>query len=103
MLFIFILILVPAPAFAGSCQDVGGTVKCTDDIGHNPTLESLDKSLSRPGPMMPPPSYPDALKSYPSDLKSLYQGREGGRSRTTIEQKEEKHSLEGPSPKGRGR
>ena len=53
--------------------------------------------------MTPPASYPDALKSYPSDLKPLDPGREGGRSRTTIEQKDDKGSLEGPSPKGRGR
>lgn len=103
MLLILILMLVSGPVFAGSCQDVGGSVKCTDDVGHNRTLESLDQSLSRPGPMTPSASYPDALKSYPSDLKPLDPGREGGRSRTTIEQKDDKGSLEGPSPKGRGR
>ena len=102
MLLMLVLILLPGSALAGSCQDLGGTVKCTDDSGHHPTLESLDKSLGRPGPMMSPSSYPEALKSYPSDVKPLDQTREGGRSRTTIEQKEEKHSLEGPSPKGRG-
>lgn len=38
MLLMVILILLPVTAFAGSCQGVGGTVKCTDETGHNPTL-----------------------------------------------------------------
>lgn len=103
MLLILFLILLPVPAFAGSCQDVGDTVQCTDDVGRDPALQSLDKSLGRPGPLTLPSSYPDALKGYPSDMKPLDQGREGNRPSTEPNEDSQKTTLQGPSPKGRGR
>ncbi|ULA69858.1 MAG: exported protein of unknown function [Nitrospira sp.] len=101
MLLILFLIFLAAPSFAGSCQDVGGTVQCTDDVGRDPMLQSLDKSLGRPGPLSLPSSYPDALKSYPSDMKRLDQGRESNRPSTESNDDSQKTSLQGPNPKGR--
>ena len=102
MLLILFLILLAAPSSAGTCQDVGGTVQCTDDVGRNPTLQSLDKSLGRPSPLSLPSSYPDALKTYPSDMKRLDQGRESNRP-TTKSNDNSQQTSQGPNPKGRGR
>jgi hypothetical protein len=55
---------------SGSCQDVGGMVKCSDDVGRDSTLQSIDKAMGGPGSYSPPTSYPEALKSYPSDIKA---------------------------------
>lgn len=99
-LMVFIL-LWACPGFAGICQDVGGTVRCTDDVGRDPTLQSLDKALGSPGPVTIPSSYPEALKTYPSDIKPQDQGRAGKRSSSQSDDDSQKTSLQGPSPKGR--
>ena len=46
---------------------------------------------------------PGQFRRTGGERQPLDPGREGGRSRTTIEQKDEKGILEGPEPKGRGR
>ena len=50
-------------------------VLCTDDVGQDKTLRSFDKALGNPTPYSPPTLYPDALKSYPSDIKSREERR----------------------------
>jgi hypothetical protein len=103
MLLILFLILLTVPSFAGSCPDVAGTVQCTDDMGRDLTPRLLDNSLGRPGPLSLPSSYPDALNGYPSDMKPLDQGREGNRPSTEPNDESQKTTLQGSTPKGRGR
>ncbi len=98
-----LMLLWVCPSFAGTCQDVGGTVRCTEDVGRDPTLLSLDKALGSPGPVTTPSSYPEALKTYPSDLKPQDQGREGKGPSFRSDEDSQKTSLQGPSPKGRMR
>ena len=40
--------LFVSPAYAGMCGDSDGAVKCTDDVGRNSTLQTLDKALISP-------------------------------------------------------
>lgn len=78
MSFILAMVLWASPLFAGSCQDVGGTVRCTDETGRDASLQSLDKALGSPGAYTPPQNSPDALKSYPSDVKPQDGSRHAG-------------------------
>jgi hypothetical protein len=83
-------------AVAGSCQDVGGMVKCTDDVGRNATLQSLDKAMGTSAPYSPPSSYPEALKSYPSDIKSTDGWGKETRSDIYTDDRTPKATLERP-------
>jgi hypothetical protein len=67
---VFMVLASQSPGMSGSCYEVGGMVRCTEDVGRNPTLQSIDKAMGTPAPYIPPTSYPEALKSYPSDIKS---------------------------------
>lgn len=98
-----LILLWACPGFAGTCQDVGGAVRCTDDVGRDPTLQSLDKAFGSPGPLTTPSVYPETLNTYPSAIKPQDQGREGKRPSSQPNDDSQKTSLQGPSPKGRVR
>lgn len=103
MWWMVLTLLWACPSFAGTCQDVGGVVRCTDDVGRDPTLQSLDKALGNLGPVTTPSAYPEALKAYPSDLKPQDQERAGKGASSQSDEDSQKTSLQGPSPKGRVR
>ncbi len=67
----FIVLTMTSAVISGSCQDVGGMVRCTDDVGRDATLQSLDRAMGTQAPYSPPASYPEALKSHPSDKNLL--------------------------------
>ena len=99
-MWLMVLILPWAcPGFAGTCQDVDGTVQCTDDAGRDPTLQSLDKAFGNLGPLTTPSSYPEALKTYSTDIKTRDQGREGERPSSDPDEDVRRTTLQGPSPK----
>ena len=103
MWWMVLVVLWACPGFAGTCQDVGGAVRCTDDVGRDPTLQSLDKALGNLGPVTTPSAYPEALKTYPGDIKPQDQGREEKRPSSQSDEDSQKTTLAGPSPKGRVR
>ena len=103
MWVLMIVLLWGWPAFAGTCQDVGGTVRCTDDVGHNSTLQSLDQALGTQSPVTIPSSYPNELRSYPSEMKSQDKEREGKQFQSLPDDDSQKTTLQGQNPKGRAR
>ena len=92
---LFFLASVSA-GLSGSCYEIGGMVRCSDDVGRESTLQSIDKAMGGSGSYSPPPSYPDALKSYPSEIKS-FDGREKEkRSDIYTDDRDPKTTLETP-------
>jgi hypothetical protein len=90
-----LMILVSlSPGMSGSCYEVGGTVRCSEDVGRNSTLQSIDKAMGTPTPYSPPASYPEALKSYPSDIKSSDGGGKQTRSDVYTDDRTPKTTLE---------
>jgi hypothetical protein len=92
----FVILTTTSPAISGSCQETGGMVRCTDDVGRDATLQSLDKAMGTPGSYSPPTSYPEALKSYPSDIKSSDGGRRETRSDTYTDDRTPETTLQRP-------
>lgn len=82
MWLMVLIVLWACPGFAGTCQEIGGAVRYTDDVGRDPTLQSLYKAL---------------------DIKPQDQGREGKGASSQSDEDSQKTSLQGPSPKGRVR
>jgi hypothetical protein len=68
------VILFVFPAYAGMCGESDGTVKCTDDVGRNSTLQTLDKALVSPGGVTAPADYSlvnSEMATYPKDTKTV--------------------------------
>jgi hypothetical protein len=67
-----ITLFVPS-AYASMCGESDGSVKCTDDAGRNPTLQTLDKALVSPSGVTARPDYSvgnPEMATYPRDPKS---------------------------------
>jgi len=67
-----ITLFVPS-AYASMCGESDGIVKCTDDAGRNPTLQTLDKALVSPSGVTARPDYSvgnPEMATYPRDPKS---------------------------------
>ena len=67
-----ITLFVPS-AYASMCGESDGSVKCTDDAGRNPTLQTLDKALVSPSGVTARPDYSvgtPEMTTYPRDPKS---------------------------------
>jgi hypothetical protein len=88
------VLTISSPAISGSCQEKDGMVLCTDDVGRDATLQSWDKALGSPGSYSPPPSYPEALKTFPSDIKSSDGRQKGTRSDIQTDDSAPKTTLE---------
>ena len=62
------------PAYAGMCSGaLDGTVTCTEEIGRNSTLESLDHALVSPGGVTAGPDYSLTTRdmaTYPKETKT---------------------------------
>jgi hypothetical protein len=91
---LFMVMASLSPGMSGSCYEIGGTVRCSEDVGRNPTLQSIDKAMGTPTPYIPPTSYPEALKSYPSDIKSSDGKGKGPRSDVYTDDGTPKTTLE---------
>ena len=60
-------------AYASTCGESDGIVKCTDDAGRNPTLQTLDKALVKTSGVTARPDYSvgnPEMATYPRDPKS---------------------------------
>ena len=91
---LFMVVASLSPVMSGSCYETGGTVRCSEDVGRNSTLQSIDKAMGTPAPYTPPTSYPEALKSYPSDIKSSDGKAKGPRSDVYTDDGTPKTTLE---------
>ena len=72
------LVLLVFPAYAGTCGESNGSVRCTDDVGHKSTLEALDKAISSQsgGSTLPDASsIRNEMATYPPNLRSQGPGR----------------------------
>jgi hypothetical protein len=70
------VMLFVSPLYAGMCgAGSDGSVTCTDDVGHNPSLQSLDKALVDPRGVTGAPEYSpmnNEMANSPRDQKSDY-------------------------------
>ena len=84
------MILFASSAYAGMCGESDGTVKCTDDVGRNSTLQTLDKALVSPSGVTARPDYSvvnSDMATYPRDPKS------GDKPITSDSEPEESHTT----------
>ena len=70
------IMMFVSPAYAGMCgAESDGSVRCTDDVGRNPSLQSVDKALIDPRGVTGSPEYSPMntdMANYPRDQKSDY-------------------------------
>ena len=72
LLLVSILLFV-SPAYPGMCGESDGTVICSDDVGRNAALQSLDKDLMSPSGVTAKPEFSlstTEMATYPRDPKS---------------------------------
>lgn len=72
------VVLLVSSTYAGTCAVVSGSVRCTDDVGHNSTLEGVDHAIFSQNSRSTVPetsSIPREMATYPPDLKSQGFGR----------------------------
>jgi hypothetical protein len=73
------VLLLVSTAYAGTCAEVSESVRCTDDVGHNSTLESVDHAIfiqSSRSTASDTSSIPREMATYPPDLKLQGIGRQ---------------------------
>jgi hypothetical protein len=73
------VVLLVSSSYAGTCAEVSGSVRCTDDVGHNSTLESVDHAIfiqSSRSTVPETSSIPREMATYPPDMKFQGIGRQ---------------------------
>ncbi len=85
------VVFLVSPAYAGACGEINGTVRCTDDVEQNCTLQPLDTARLTP-------SGGSAL----SDLKSQGLRREPSQPKFDQEQESNKITFQSWGRRGVG-
>ena len=83
------VVFIVSSVYAGTCGEINGTVRCTDDVGQNSTLQNLDKSVLNPsdgGALADSSSIRNEMATYPPDLKLQGGWREPSASKPDQEQ-----------------
>ena len=73
---VLMIMMFVSPASAGMCgAESDGSVRCTDDVGRNPSLQSVDKTLADPRGMTGSADFSPMnsdMVNYPRDQKLDY-------------------------------